>query len=81
MVLHKDLIIAGMFSILSGSVYNLVFYDASVTLSETDSFAGVPNYVGLIAGQMVGGHIQNVLIDTSIDLGHATLGELYVGGL
>jgi hypothetical protein len=72
---------AGMFSILSGSVYNLIFYHASVTLSETDSFAGVPNYVGLIAGQMVGGHIQNVLIDTSIDLGHATLGELYVGGL
>jgi hypothetical protein len=72
---------AGMFSILSGAVYNLIFYNGSVTLSETDSFAGVPNYVGLIAGQMVGGHIQNVLVDTTIDLGHATLGELYAGGI
>lgn len=72
---------AGMFSILTGSVYNLIFFDATLTLSETDNFAGVPNYVGLIAGQMNGGKIRNVLVDVQINLGVATLGELYVGGL
>lgn len=72
---------SGLFGVLLGRIYNLVFFDAKVTLTETESFAGVPTYVGLIAGQMKGGIIRNVLADVTIDLGHKTLGELHVGGL
>jgi len=72
---------SGLFSVLLGRVYNLIFYSSTITLTETDSFAGVPTYVGMIAGYMNGGEIRNVLVDVTIDLGHATLGELHVGGL
>ncbi len=72
---------AGMFGILRGQVYNLIFYNATLELNETDSYAGVTTYVGLIAGQMIDGTIRNVLADITIDLGHDTLGEMHVGGL
>jgi hypothetical protein len=72
---------SGMFGILSGQVYNLLFYDAGITLNETDDFSSAPTYVGLIAGQLVDGIIRNVLVDVDIDLGHDTLGELHVGAI
>lgn len=72
---------SGMFGVLLGRIYNIVFYDAKVSLTETETYAGVPTYVGLIAGQMKGGIIRNVLADVTIDLGHKTLGEVHVGGL
>ena len=72
---------SGLFGILLGRIYNLVLLDAKITLTETDTYAGVANYVGIIAGQMRGGIIRNVLADVTIDLGNDTLGELHVGGL
>ncbi|MDY0075129.1 MAG: hypothetical protein RBR75_04590, partial [Acholeplasmataceae bacterium] len=72
---------AGMFGILSGSIYNLIFHEAKVTLTETESYAGVQTYVGLIAGLMNGGMIRNVLVDVTIDLGNKTIGELHVGSI
>ncbi|MBU1093098.1 MAG: hypothetical protein KKH01_01405 [Firmicutes bacterium] len=72
---------AGMFGLLSGQVYNLLFYSANLSLNETDNFAGVPTYVGTIAGTLDHGIIRNVLVEVDIDLGHATLGELYVGSI
>jgi hypothetical protein len=72
---------SGLFGVLSGQIYNLLFYDAKVTLNETNSYASAPTYVGLIAGQLVDGIIRNVLVDVDIDLGHSTLGELHVGSI
>ncbi len=72
---------AGMFSILTGSVYNLMIIESSLTLTETDNFAGVKNYIGFVAGDAINATIRNVLLDVTIDLGHKTLGELYVGTL
>lgn len=71
----------GMFSVLSGKVLNLIFYNASVAVNNTDLYAGIPTNVGLITGQLSGGVIRNVLADVDIDLGHQTLGELNVGSL
>ncbi len=72
---------AGLINTLTGSVLNLIFYEATLLMTETDLYAGVPNYVGLIAGQMRSGTIRNVLADVQINLGSKTLGEFYVGGL
>ena len=72
---------AGLFSVLLGDLYNLIFFDAKVSLTETDNFAGVPTYIGLLAGESKGGTIRNVLADVMIDLGSQTIGELHVGGL
>ncbi len=72
---------AGMFGILSGDVYNIIFYDAKLTLTNTDNYAGVSTYVGILAGDFVSGEIRNVLGNVEIDLGHQTLGEMHVGGL
>jgi hypothetical protein len=72
---------SGLFSILLGHVYNLIFTHASIKLTETNDFAGVPNFVGLIAADLRGGTIRNVLVDVDIDLGHQTLGEMHVGGI
>ncbi len=72
---------AGMFGVLSGQVYNLLFYSANLDLNETDDYAGVPTHVGIVAGLLDNGIIRNVLAEVDIDLGHATLGELYVGSI
>ncbi|BCR36238.1 hypothetical protein [Mariniplasma anaerobium] len=72
---------AGMFGILTGDVYNLIFYDAKLTLTNTDNYAGVSTYVGILAGDFISGEIRNVLGNVEIDLGHQTLGEMHVGGL
>lgn len=72
---------AGMFGILSGDVYNLIFYDAKLTLTNTDNYAGVSTYVGILAGDFTSGEVRNVLGNVEIDLGHETLGEMHVGGL
>lgn len=72
---------SGLFGILSGQVYNLLFLNAGVTLTETDDYPSVTTYVGLIAGQLVDGIIRNVLVDVDIDLGHDTLGEFHVGSI
>ncbi|MBE0700370.1 MAG: hypothetical protein IH571_01660, partial [Acholeplasmataceae bacterium] len=77
----QDGYFSGMFGILSGQVYNLLFYDATILLDETDDYASIPTYVGLIAGQLVNGKIRNILVEIDIDLGHATLGELHVGAI
>lgn len=72
---------AGLFSVLLGNVYNLSFYEAELTLNETETFAGVPLYAGMIAGEMKNGKIRNVLVDVTIDLGTKTIGEAHIGGL
>lgn len=72
---------AGMFGILLGRIYNLVLLNAKLTLTETETYAGVSTYAGIIAGQMKGGIIRNVLADVTIDLGTKTVGDLHVGGL
>lgn len=71
----------GLFGVLSGEVYNLLFYNASLTLTQTDNYAGAATYVGLIAGQLAGGTIRNILVEVDIDLGQQTMGELYVGAI
>ncbi|MBU1143478.1 MAG: hypothetical protein KKH92_07535, partial [Firmicutes bacterium] len=72
---------AGMFGILAGQVYNLIFYSSKLTLTETNNFAGVSTYAGILAGDFTSGIIRNVLADVEIDLGHDTLGVMHVGGL
>jgi len=72
---------AGMFGILTGQVYNLIFYHAKLSLTTTDNYAGVSTYAGILAGDFTSGIIRNVLGDVEIDLGHKTLGEMHVGGL
>ncbi|MDX9691385.1 MAG: hypothetical protein RBT45_02955, partial [Acholeplasmataceae bacterium] len=71
----------GLFGILRGSVYNLMFLNARVSLTETDNYAGVNNYVGLVAGDLIDGTIRNVLADVEFDLGTKTLGQFYAGGI
>lgn len=71
----------GLFGILRGQVYNLIFLNAQLTLTETDNYAGVTNFIGLIAGDLIDGIIRNVLADVNIDLGTRTLGQFYAGGL
>jgi hypothetical protein len=71
----------GLFGILRGQVYNLIFINAKLTLTETDNYAGVNNYIGLIAGDLIGGTIRNILADVEIDLGSRTLGQFYTGGI
>ena len=72
---------AGMFSVLLGNVYNLSLYESELLLTETETFAGVPLFAGMIAGEMRNGKIRNVLVETTIDLGTKTIGEAHVGGL
>ncbi|MDX9692044.1 MAG: hypothetical protein RBT45_06250, partial [Acholeplasmataceae bacterium] len=71
----------GLFGILRGSVYNLMFLNARVSLTQTDNYAGVNNYVGLVAGDLIDGTIRNVLADVEFDLGTKTLGQFYAGGI
>ena len=70
---------AGLFGILRGEVYNLIFLESSLTLTETDDYAGVIQHVGFIAGELIDGIIRNVRLDIDINLGEDTLGETYVG--
>lgn len=70
-----------LFSELSGTVKNINFLNNEITVTDSDSHYGKTFYVGMIAGRLKGGTIENVLSNANIDLGSSSLGLTYVGGL
>ena len=74
---------AGLFSVLGfdSLVKDINFINSEITLSETDLFYSYDLYVGVIAGEMIEGTIENIYIDVDISLGDTALGSSAIGGV
>lgn len=71
----------GMFTYLSGVVSDIVFYDASLTLTDTAAYYSSEFRIGLIAAVLDGGSILDVSVDLTADLGATSIGEMAAGGV
>ncbi|MFA5007168.1 MAG: hypothetical protein WC509_06850 [Candidatus Izemoplasmatales bacterium] len=73
---------AGLFSIVSGAtVTDLNIADCSITIADSESYYSNVFGIGLVAGRMIGGTMQDIQIDATIDLGTTSIGETHVGML
>ncbi len=74
---------AGLFSILgvNSHVHDINITQSSIQLTDTEANYGRLFNVGMLAGRLNAGTIEDVLLDVEIDLGTNALGETHVGAL
>ncbi|MDZ4195893.1 MAG: hypothetical protein U1C51_01450, partial [Candidatus Izemoplasmatales bacterium] len=74
---------SGLFSVLAaGSVVeHLNINQSSIVLSNTENFYSMIFYVGMVAGRLSGGTIENVQVDVSVHLGTQAIGQTHAGGI
>ncbi|HAQ56571.1 MAG TPA: hypothetical protein DCR44_04130 [Acholeplasmatales bacterium] len=73
---------AGLFSIVSGgTVTDLNIADSSLTIADSTSYYSNVFGIGFVAGRMIGGTMQNIQLDVSVDLGTGSIGETHLGML
>ncbi|MFA5560701.1 MAG: hypothetical protein WC964_02885, partial [Acholeplasmataceae bacterium] len=80
-VLISSTYYGGLFSVLKGSVEDIIFANSSLTINDSEEYYGLSFYIGLIAGKLEGGSINNVLAQVDINLGVDAIGSLSVGAL
>ncbi|MFA5629822.1 MAG: hypothetical protein WC958_06250, partial [Dehalococcoidales bacterium] len=71
----------GLFSLLSGTVSNLTFYNCSLTLSDAARYYSSKFKIGFIAGALIGGTVRDISCDVAMDLGNGSVGEMAVGSI
>lgn len=71
----------GLFSIVTGTVENVILDNYSSTVENSNSFYSRTLYVGSIAGRLDSGNIDNVMVNGTIDLGGESISKTYLGGL
>jgi hypothetical protein len=74
----------GLFSVLSGRVEHITFYDARISLTNTEAYYSYRFHIGLIAGELRENHtrkgeINHVYLDGEINLGNQALGDAAAG--
>jgi len=73
---------AGLFSIVSGgTVSDLNIADCSVTITDSENYYSNVFGIGMVSGRMIGGTMENIQIDATIDLGTTSIGETHAGVL
>lgn len=72
---------SGLFSVLSGTVQNITIASGSITLNNTASFPSAIFRIGMIAGRLNNGTINQISVSANISLGTRTIGRIYAGGI
>lgn len=72
---------SGLFSSLRGSVSNITFYNASININNTDVYYSSNFKIGLVAGILNQGIINNISINHTINLGSNAIGQTSVGSV
>ena len=72
---------SGLFNVLSGSVHDITLSNSVITLNNTQTYPSATLKVGIIAGELSNGTIENVSANVSINLGTTSIGRTYVGGI
>ena len=71
----------GLFSTLSGTVTDITFKNATITLQNSDPYFGRTFFMGTVAGLLDGGMITDVNVLLDMDYGTETVGTLYAGAI
>ena len=71
----------GLFSTLTGEVSNISFSNLRLTINNSSDYFNSHFYVGAIAGQLVDGKIENILLDLNLNFGSGALGAFSMGAI
>ncbi|WP_264229443.1 hypothetical protein [Acholeplasma laidlawii] len=71
----------GLFSTLTGEVSNISFSNLDLKITNSSDYYNSHFYVGAIAGQLVDGKIENILLDLDLNFGSGALGAFSIGSI
>lgn len=71
----------GLFSVLTGTIDNIVLYDINIDLPLNGSYYGQTYLIGYVAGHLNNGTISNVSILGNTNLTNRKIGSYSIGGV